>query len=380
MKKYKIPFNKPLLIGAELDFIRDSVDSGKISGDGTFSKKCQEFFETRYGFKKTLMTTSCTDALELGSLLADIGDGDEVIVPSFTFVSTANPFILRGARVKFCDSTGSNPNIDVSRVESLITPRTRAVVVVHYAGIAVDLDPLLDLCNRHGLFLIEDAAQAIDSYYKGRPLGSIGQIGAFSFHETKNLNCGEGGLITLNDERLVKRAEILREKGTNRTAYFRGEIDKYGWVDVGSSFLPSDLLAAFLYAQLLQLERIQNHRKDLWETYESRLSESPFSDRCARPQIPEYATNNAHMYYILCSSLDERSRMIEFLKKREIYTAFHYQSLHSSPYFRAKHDETPLPWSDFYSERLLRLPMYFGLTAAEVNYVCDQIERFYRDN
>ena len=378
MKLYKIPFNKPALTGNELEFIQKAVSSGKISGDGLYTKKCQEFFEGRFHFSKTLMTTSCTDALELSSLLIDIKDGDEVIMPSYTFVSTANPYILRGARIRFCDSSKASPNIDTDLIEELITERTKAIVVVHYAGIAVDMDPVLKLCAKYNLFLIEDAAQAIDSYYKGKTLGSIGDIGAYSFHETKNVNCGEGGLIMINRGDLCLRAEIMREKGTNRSAYFRGEIDKYGWVDVGSSFLPSDLLAAFLYAQLEKLDEIQSYRKRIWSIYHQRLSDKSLHDFFEIQAIPAYATNNAHIFYILCRTSDERSRLIDYLKSQEIYAAFHYQSLHSSHYFSGHHDGRALPNSDRYTNCLLRLPLYFGLGDDQAAFICDKIESFYK--
>lgn len=378
MKLYKIPFNKPTLSGHELDFIRESVQSGKISGDGVFTKKCQTFFEQKFGFAKTLMTTSCTDALELSALLIDIKEGDEVIMPSFTFVSTANPYLLRGARIRFCDSSAENPNMDVRLVEELITPKTKAIVVVHYAGMAVDMDPLIELCKKHQLYLIEDAAQAIDSKYKNRYLGAIGDISAFSFHETKNINCGEGGLIVLNRPDMIGRAEIMREKGTNRSAFFRGEIDKYGWVSVGSSFLPSDILAAFLYAQIERLDDIQTARKKIWSIYGERLNDLSKKAGFGIQKIPSFATNNAHMFYMICRSLEERTKLIGFLKSQEIYSAFHYQSLHSSPYFRELHDGRELPFADIYSNRLLRLPIYFGLTEAEASYVCDKIAEFYK--
>jgi dTDP-4-amino-4,6-dideoxygalactose transaminase len=253
----KIPFNKPCFIGKELDYISQAVKSGKISGDGIFTKKCHDFFESKYGFKKVLLTTSCTDALEMAAILIEVKEGDEVIMPSYTFVSTANAFVIRGAKIVFVDSGIDNPNMDVSKIEALITPKTKAIVAVHYAGMACDMDVIMTLANKYKLFVIEDAAQSIHSFYKGKPLGSIGHFAAFSFHETKNIISGEGGMLVINDEQFIKRAEIIREKGTNRSQFFRGEINKYDWVDIGSSFLPSDIIAAFLYAQLENIEKIQ---------------------------------------------------------------------------------------------------------------------------
>ena len=266
-----IPFNKPHLTGKETDYIRESVLSGKISGDGIYTKKCHQYFESKYGFRKAMLTTSCTDALEMCAILLDIKPGDEVIAPSYTFVSTVNAFVLRGAKIIFADSCVENPNIDMNDVEKLITPKTRAIIVVHYAGIACDMDRVMQLASDHNLFVVEDAAQAIDSYYNGKPLGSIGHLAAFSFHETKNIISGEGGMLVVNDDQFIKRAEIIREKGTNRSSFFRGEIDKYGWVDIGSSFLPSDIIAAFLYAQIENIDVIQSKRREIWDRYYSAL-------------------------------------------------------------------------------------------------------------
>jgi len=371
----KIPFNKPFLTGNETKYIEQAVSSGKISGDGMFSKKCHDFFEEKYGFKKCLLTTSCTDALELAALLIDIQPGDEVILPSFTFVSTANAFVLRGAKLVFVDSCNDNPNMNVDDIEPLINERTKAIVPVHYAGIACDMDRVMALANKHGLYVIEDAAQAIESYYKGRPLGGIGHLGAFSFHETKNIISGEGGMLAINEERFINRAEIIREKGTNRSQFFRGEVDKYGWVEPGSSFLPSDIIAAFLYAQLEHLDMIQEKRMALWTAYETALR--PLASIIGLPLIPEYATNNAHMFYIVCNNLQERSRLISLLKEHGILSVFHYISLHSSNYYCKKHDGRVLVNSDHYTECLLRLPMFYNLELGEVNLICDLIKNFY---
>lgn len=365
-----IPFNKPYLHGRELVYIAQAVASGKISGDGMFTAKCHEFFEGRYGFSKVLMTTSCTDALEMAALLLDIKPGDEVIVPSYTFVSSANAFVLRGANVVFADSEPDRPHIDPLRLESLITSRTRAIVVVHYAGVACDMDPILDLARKHDIKVVEDAAQAVDSYYKGRPLGGLGVLGTFSFHETKNVIAGEGGLLAINDPRYITRAEIIREKGTNRSAFFRGEVDKYGWIDVGSSFLPSDIVSAYLYAQLEVLGEIQAKRRLLWDRYHFNLTGNIEQFGVSLPRIPEYASNNAHTYYLLARDLGHRTEILGRLKQAGVGAIFHYLSLHDSPYFRAHHDGRALPNSDRYSETLIRLPLYMELKPEECDHVC----------
>ena len=373
-----IPFNKPYLTGKEGHYIYQAVLSGKISGDGVFTKKCHSLFEKRFGFKKTLLTTSCTDALEMAALLINIEPGDEVILPSYTFVSTANAFVLRGAKLVFADYTPYNPNMDTAQIESLITHKTRAIVPVHYAGIAVDMDPLLDLARRYDIHIIEDAAQAIDSYYKGRALGSIGTMAAFSFHETKNIMAGEGGMLAINDDRFVHRAEIIREKGTNRSAFFRGEVDKYGWVDMGSSFLPSDIIAAFLYAQLENLDDIQARRKALWDRYYRALRPLEEKGLIQLPFIPYFATNNAHMFYLVCKSLGEREGLIALLKSKGIYAVFHYLSLHASPFYKDKHDGRSLPQSDRYSDCLVRLPLFYELTEDQVDFISETILEFYK--
>jgi len=372
----KIPFNKPFLTGKELDYIRQAIEAGKISGDGIFTKKCQHFFEERYGFKKALLTTSCTDALEMAAILIDVQPGDEIIMPSYTFVSTANAFVLRGARIVFSDSNTSNPNINIPDIESLITKKTKAIVPVHYAGIACDMDPIMELARKYKLFVIEDAAQAIASDYKKKALGSIGHLAAFSFHETKNVISGEGGMLVINDEQFITRAEIIREKGTNRSQFFRGEVDKYGWVDIGSSFLPSEIIAAFLYAQLENLETIQEKRLALWQQYWNNLSQkiNPFGIKL--PMIPEYATCNAHMFYLVCNNLKQRTGLIEYLKQNEIMSVFHYQSLHKSPFYYSRHDGRELPNCDYYTDSLLRLPLYYDLSIPEVHNVCTQIHKY----
>jgi len=377
LKKRHIGFNKPYLTGKETEYILESVKSRKISGDGLFTKKCNEFFEKRYGFNKVLLTTSCTDALEMAAILIDTKGGDEIIAPAYTFVSSVNAFVLRGAKIVFCDSELDTPNIDVGQIEKLITPNTKAIVVVHYAGIAVDMDPLLQLAKKHNLYIIEDAAHSIDSYYKGRPLGSLGHLAAFSFHETKNVISGEGGMLVINDDQFSKRAEIIREKGTNRSAFFRGEVDKYGWVDIGSSFLPSDIIAAFLFAQLENLDDIQDKRKEIWNYYHNNLKSLEDQRLITFSRIPEYATNNAHMFYIECRNLDERKKLIDHLKSQSIYAVFHYLSLDKSPYFKEKHDGREMKNSDRYTDHLLRLPMYYELSKDDLDYVIDHIRNFY---
>ena len=367
---YRIDFNRPHLTGKEAHYMYEAVNLGKLSGNGSFTKRCQAFLEERYGFRKCLLTTSCTDALEMCALLCNLQPGDEVIIPSYTFVSTALAFVRVGAKVVFADSMKRNPNLDAEQIEALITPRTRVIVPVHYAGVACDMDRIMEIAARHNLLVVEDAAQAIDSYYKGRPLGSIGQLSAFSFHETKNIISGEGGCLCINDERFIRRAEILWEKGTNRSEFFRGEVNKYGWVDIGSSFLPSEVIAAFLWAQLENMEDIQAKRRALWERYCEKLAPLAAEGRFSLPDIPEYATNNAHMFYLVCNSLEERTALIAKLKDQGILAVFHYLSLHKSPYYEPKHDGRALPECDRYTDCLLRLPMYYDLTLEDVDEIC----------
>ncbi len=376
----KIPFNKPFIAGQELYYIAQAVLSGKISGEGLYTRKCHEFFEKRYGFKRSMLTTSCTDALEMAAILIDLHPGDEVIVPSYTFVSTANAFVLRRAKIIFIDSGVENPNMDASALESLITPRTKAVVPVHYAGISCDMDQIMELSGKYNFFVIEDAAQAIDSQYKGRPLGSIGHMAAFSFHETKNIITGEGGMLAINDERFIKRAEIIREKGTNRSAFFRGEVDKYNWVDIGSSFLPSEIISAFLYAQLEHLEQIQAKRKELWNRYYENLLHLQDKGLLKLAHIPDFANQNGHLFYLVCRTPGERDSLIRYLKENGVLAVFHYQSLHRSPYYFSSHDGRALPNADRYSDCLVRLPMYYELKMEEVDLISDLVTRFYLKN
>lgn len=372
-----IPFNKPYLTGKEAHYMYQAVYTGKLSGNGVFTKKCQKYLEDRYGFKKALLTTSGTDALEMCAMLAGIKPGDEVIVPSYTFVSSALAFIREGAKIVFADSSQSNPNIDPDKLESLITPRTRAIVVVHYAGVACDMDKIMEIADRHGIIVVEDAAQAIDSYYKGRPLGSIGHLGAFSFHETKNIISGEGGLLTINDPRFIRRAEIIWEKGTNRAEFFRGEVNKYGWCDTGSSFLPSEITAGFLWAQLENLDNIQRRRRELWDSYMQALLPLAEKGYFSLPHIPDYATNNAHMFYIVLPDLETRSRLISHLKEHGIMAVFHYLSLHSSAYYADKHDGRELPECDRYADCLVRLPLFYELTHEQISEITGTIRNFF---
>lgn len=376
-----ISFNKPYLTGKELHYIEDAVLKGKISGNGYYTKLCQDYFEKKYAFKKCLLTTSCTDALEMAAILIDIKPGDEVIMPSYTFVSTANAFVLRGAKIIFADSRKDHPGIDESKIESLITKRTKAIVPVHYAGVACDMDIIMDLANRYELFVVEDAAQAIDSFYTGkdgvkRALGSIGHLAAFSFHETKNIISGEGGMLAINDMRFIERAEVIWEKGTNRSAFFRGEVDKYGWVDVGSSFLPSELVAAFLWAQLEKLEDIQKRRLEIWNYYYQFLEEYCIENNIISPNIPEYATNNAHMFYMICENSKQRKKLLNHIKKHEILAVFHYLSLHKSKFYEDFYEGEKLPQSDYYSNCLVRLPFYFELSTNQLDTVISSILKF----
>ncbi len=372
-----IPFNKPYFPGKEFAYIKQAMTHGKISGNGLFTKKCHEFFQEKQGFNKVLLTTSCTDALEMSAILADISPGDEVIVPSFTFPSTANAFVLRGAKIVFADSETTNPNLDVSKIGSLITKKTKAIIPVHYAGVACDMDPIMKLAASHNLIVVEDAAQAIESYYKDRLLGTIGHLAAFSFHETKNISSGEGGMLAINDKSHVFRSEVIWEKGTNRSAFFRGEVNKYGWVDVGSSFLPSDVTAALLYTQLENIKSIQRKRLHIWHQYFEGLSPLAKQGYFSLPFIPPYATNNAHMFYMICRTQRERQALIDYLKQNGISAVFHYLPLHKSDFYKTKHDGRNLRNCDFYSRCLLRLPLYCNLSKDDVSYVIKKITEFF---
>jgi dTDP-4-amino-4,6-dideoxygalactose transaminase len=370
--------------GNELAYIEEAVRSGKLSGNGAFTRRCQEFFERRYGFKKCLLATSCTDALEMCAILAGVGAGDEVIVPGYTFVSTALAFVRQGARIVFADSRADHPNVDADAIEPLVTPRTKAVALAHYAGAACDMDAVTQLAEKHGLIVIEDAAQAVDSFHTGaasaapRPLGSIGHLAAFSFHDTKNITCGEGGMLAVNDDRFIARSEIVWEKGTNRADFFRGNVGKYGWVDTGSSFLPSEITAAFLWAQLERLDEIQASRKAVWEAYCEMFKPLADSGMFRIQTTPPYATNNAHTFYIVCNSLEERAGLIGHLKNNGIGAAFHYQSLHRSDYYKELHDGRELKNCDMYSDCLVRLPLYRGIGREDIERVRDAVSAYFQ--
>lgn len=373
-----IPLNKPFLTGRETEYIREAVLSGKIAGDGLFTQRCQAWFRERFGFTHSLLTTSCTDALELAALVLDIREGDEVIVPAYTFVSTANAFVLRGAKLVFTDSLAEHPNIDPAQVEALITPRTRALVVVHYAGMSCDMDALLAIARRHNIALVEDAAQAIGTQHSsGKLLGSMGDLATFSFHETKNVIAGEGGMLVVNRPELMRSAEIIREKGTNRSAFFRGETARYEWIAPGSSFLPSDIIAAFLFAQLEQFDAITAMRVSRWQRYADLLQPLAASGAVLLPVVPACSSLNGNIFYLLCRSREERDALIMHLRETGIYAAFHYLCLHNSPYFRALHDGRTLPNAERFEHTLIRLPMYHELQDTEQDLVCAAITEFF---
>lgn len=371
-----IPFNKPHLTGKEAHYLYQAVNSGKISGNGQFTQKCHDFFQKNLGFNKVLLTTSCTDALEMSAILADIQPGDEVIVPSYTFVSTPNAFVLRGAKIIFADSGPENPNIDVSKIEQHITKKTKAIIPVHYAGIACDMDPILELAKEYDLLVVEDAAQAIDSFYKGRQLGTMGDLSAFSFHETKNIISGEGGLLAINDSKFSRRADIIWEKGTNRAEFYRGEINKYEWVDIGSSFLPSEIISAFLFAQLENLNEIQSKRKLIWQKYHENFKDLEQLNGIKTPKIPDFATNNAHMYYLECCDIDQRDRLIKYLKDAGILAVFHYISLHRSKFYLSQNEIVNLPNCERYSDCIVRLPLFYELEENEIYYIIEKLRKF----
>ncbi|HEU5078691.1 MAG TPA: dTDP-4-amino-4,6-dideoxygalactose transaminase [Opitutaceae bacterium] len=372
-----ISFNVPHLTGRELEYAKEAFQRGHTAGNGLFTARCHALIEERYRMRKVLLTQSCTSALEMSALLAEIGPGDEVIVPSFTFVSTANAFALRGASIVFADSLSDHPNIDPEHAASLVSSRTRAIVPVHYAGVACDMDRITETATIHGLTIIEDAAQAIDAYHKNRPLGTFGRLAAFSFHETKNIISGEGGMLVVNDAALDRRAEIVWEKGTNRAAFFRGEIDKYGWVDVGSSFLPSEITAAFLLAQLEHVDDLQARRQALWEGYRQRLQPLATQGHLHLPTSPAYARHNAHIFYLVCRNLEERTALSNWLKSQGIEAVFHYQALHLSKFHLQRNARAHLPNAEAFSDRLLRLPLYFDLTESQLDYIADCIAKFY---
>lgn len=374
-----INFNVPPYTGKEIEYIKEAVQNQKICGDGPFTKKCNEWIENKTGTAKCLLTTSCTHATELSALLADIKEGDEVIMPSYTFVSTADAFVLRGAKVVFVDVRPDTMNIDETLIEDAVTERTKAIVPVHYAGVGCEMATIMDIAARHRLMVIEDAAQGIMSTYKGKALGTFGEFGCFSFHETKNFSMGEGGALLIRDEKYIEDAEIFREKGTDRSKYFRGQVDKYRWQNYGSSYLPSDMNAAYLYAQLQLADEITQARMDRWNEYLEQLTPLAKEGRIELPYIPSYCEHNAHMFYIKTKDMEERSRLIDFLKQKDILTVFHYVPLHSAPAgmkFGRFHGEDKYTTKE--SERLLRLPLFYTLTADQVEYITEQIKAFYR--
>jgi len=377
MAVYRIPFNKPALTGNETAYITQAVASGQISGDGSFTHRCHSLLEAELGVRKALLTTSCTHALEMAALLLDLQPGDEVILPSFTFVSTANAFALRGARPVFADIRPDTLNINESRLERLITPRTRVICVVHYAGVGCEMDQILEIAARHGLPVVEDNAHGLFGAYRGRPLGSLGRLATQSFHETKNITCGEGGALLINDPDLIERAEIIREKGTDRSRFFRGQVDKYTWVDIGSSYLPSEVLAAFLYAQLEARHTIQARRRQIWETYHVELGGWAARNDVRQPYVPEHCQQPYHMYYLLLPNLESRTRLIEALKAHGMLAVFHYLPLHLSRMGRAYGGQPgDCPVTEDLSDRLLRLPFYYSLSPDEQAEVIAVISEF----
>lgn len=375
----RIPFNKPALVGSELTYVGQAVAGGHASGDGPFTKRAQAMLEKSFGANRVLLTTSCTSALELSALLCDLQPGDEVIVPSYTFVSTANAFVLRGARPVFVDVRPDTLNIDERLIEQAITPRTRAIFPIHYAGVACEMDVIMDIADRHGLLVVEDAAQGVHARYKDRYLGTIGHFGCYSFHETKNLSCGEGGALVINDPAMEQRAEILREKGTNRSQFLRGQSDKYTWVDVGSSYLPSDMLAAFLLGQIENMEKITRRRGEIFDRYSAMLAPLVECGLIRIPAVPEGCTTNYHMFYLLTANIEERTALIAHLRESGILAVFHYVPLHSSPFAQTLGiPSKELPITEELSARLLRLPMFFDLTDSETEEVGNAVLDFYQ--
>lgn len=369
-----IPFNRPYFSGNEFEYIQKAITSWHLSGDGTFTKKCHALLEGELGVRKALLTTSCTHALEMAALLLDLKPGDEVIVPSFTFVSSVNCFVLRGARPVFIDIRPDTLNLDETQLERLITPRTRAILVVHYAGVACEMDPILQVAEKHGIAVVEDNAHGLFGKYKGKFLGTLGCLATQSFHETKNFTCGEGGALLINDEKYIERAEVIREKGTNRSRFFRGQVDKYTWVDVGSSYLPSDILAAFLYAQMEARESIQSKRRHIWERYDKGLKSWAARSGVQTPSVPEHCEQPYHMYYLVMPSLEKRSALIGYLNEHKINSVFHYQPLHLSEMGRQFGGEIgDCPVTESISDQLLRLPFYNDLTDEEQSRVIDRI-------
>ncbi len=377
MASIRVDFNHPVLAGNELEYIRQSVENGHISGDGVFTKKCNTFFEEQLGVSKALLTTSCTHALEMMAILLDIQPGDEVIIPDFTFVSTVNAFVLRGAIPVFVDVRPDTLNLDESKLEAALTPRTRAIVPVHYAGVGCEMDAIMDIANSHNVIVVEDNAHGLFGKYGNKYLGTFGSMASQSFHETKNFSCGEGGALLINDPLLTERAEIIREKGTNRSRFFRGQVDKYTWVDIGSSYLPSDILAAFLYAQLEQREKIQSHRRRVWEIYQAGLQDWAEANGVQLPTIPTDCEQAYHMFYMLLPDLESRQKLISFLREHGIYSVFHYLPLHLSDMGRKFGGQLgDCPVTERVSDQLIRLPFHNGLTSSDQEIVIDTIREF----
>lgn len=372
------PFHIPYQAKDTAEHVLSAINSRQTAGNGPYTKQCQTFFENEFGFEKCLLTTSCTDALELGAMLVNIGPGDEVIFPSYTFASGAQAFIRQGAIPVFADSEINHPNINVDKIESRISERTKAIVVTHYAGVSCNMHDIMSIAKKHDLKVIEDAAQCIDAFYQDRPLGGIGHFGAISFHQTKNIQCGEGGLACINDPELIERAEVLWEKGTNRLAFFRGQVDKYNWIDVGSSFLPSDIIAAYLFAQLGEIETVTKNRLDIWNRYYGGLSELESAYGIQLPTFRSDSQHNAHIFYLTCRSLNERTELIRFLKQNGHNAYFHYQALHQSPYFAPKHDGTILSNANRFSDMLVRLPIYPGISQTTIDDIISLIYQYYK--
>ena len=377
MNEIKVDFNRPVIVGREFEYMQQAIENAHISGDGPFTKKCHAFFEKELGVPKALLTTSCTHALEMAALLLDIQPGDEVIIPAFTFVSTVNAFVLRGAKPVFVDVRSDTLNLDETKLESLLTPKTRAIIPVHYAGVGCEMDTIMDVGTRYKIPVVEDNAHGLFGKYKGKYLGTFGSMASQSFHETKNFTSGEGGALLINDSVLVERAEIIREKGTNRARFFRGQVDKYTWVDIGSSYLPSDILAAFLFAQLEQREKIQLHRKQVWELYYADLKDWADAHDVQLPHIPQHCEQSYHMFYMLLPTLEARQRMIAYLRERGVYSVFHYLPLHLSDMgqrFGGKSGDYPV--TERVSDQLIRLPFHNSLTSTEQELVIDLIQQF----
>ena len=375
----QIPFNKPFIVGKELCYIEQAVREGNLAGDGPFTKKCVAWMEEHFAANKVLLVHSCTAALEIAAILCDLQPGDEVIVPSYTFVSTVNAFVLRGAKPVFCDIRADTMNMDENKIEALITPRTKVIVPVHYAGVACEMDRIMELAAKYNLLVVEDAAQSLCSYYKGKALGTIGNLGCYSFHETKNFISGEGGALVINDRRFSERAEIIREKGTDRSKFFRGQVDNYTWVDIGSSYLASELTAAFLYAQLEEAGKITKKRHEIWGLYYQLLLPLEAAGILRLPVIPDDCTHNGHMFYVLLESQPVRAALIAHLKLNGIMAVFHYIPLHSSPMGKSFCPETRhLPLTESLSERLLRLPCYYELTDCDILKVVSEIKSFFK--